>query len=164
MSWYWKYQDILRIQKEGVAMGAPTSSIFSEIYLTYLGNTKLLDILLDHHTFEYFRYIDDIRIVYKNEVTNVYDVLTLFNNITLTLKFTMEEGNDNKINFLDITISKTVNDMSFNIYRKPTTTDTIIRIDSCHPPEHNFVAVRYLTDRLKTYTLNDTDKKRQKKQ
>ena len=31
-------------------MGAPTSSIFSEIYLQYIKNTKCYDILIEHHT------------------------------------------------------------------------------------------------------------------
>jgi hypothetical protein len=33
---------------------------------------------------------------------------------------------------LDIKISKENNNPSFDIYRKPTTTDTIITNDSCH--------------------------------
>ena len=44
------------------------------------------------------------------------------------MKFTMEEENDNKINFLDITISKADKNISFNIYKKPSTTDTIIQV------------------------------------
>ena len=76
----------------------------------------------------------------------------------------MEEESDNKINFLDITISKEENNISFNTYRKPATTDTIIPSDSCHPLEHKFAAMRYLTNKLKTYTLNDTDiEKKEKK-
>jgi len=46
-------------------MGAPTSSILSEIYLQYLENTEIFDILLKHHIIGYFRYVDDILIVYK---------------------------------------------------------------------------------------------------
>jgi hypothetical protein len=44
------------------------------------------------------------------------------------MKFTMEEENGNKINFLDITISKADKNISFNIHRKPSTTDTIIQM------------------------------------
>jgi hypothetical protein len=50
-----------------------------------------------------------------------------------TTKFTIEEEKENKINFLDITISKENDNLSFDIYRKPTATDTIIPNDSCHP-------------------------------
>jgi imidazole glycerol phosphate synthase subunit HisF len=43
-----------------------------------------------------------------------------------TMKFTKEEETENEITFLDITISKEENNISFDIYRKPTTIDTII--------------------------------------
>jgi len=53
------------------------------------------------------------------------------------MKFTMEEENDNKINFLDITISKEDNNISFSIYRKPSTTDTIIQVTLITPQNIN---------------------------
>ena len=42
------------IQSEGLAMGAPTSSIFSELYLQHLENTKIYDILMNHNIEVYF--------------------------------------------------------------------------------------------------------------
>jgi hypothetical protein len=44
--------------------------------------------------------------VYKNEVINIQEVLDSFNNTTPTMTFTMEEEVNNRINFLDIIISK----------------------------------------------------------
>jgi hypothetical protein len=96
-------------------MGAPNSSIFSEIYLQYLENIKILDILLKHRIIGYVRYVDDILIVYKNEITNIHDVFNLFNNITPSMKFTLGKENDNKIKFLYITISKEENNIIQNI-------------------------------------------------
>jgi len=64
-----------------------------------------------------------------------------------TTKFTMEKEIDNKINFLD-TILKETKDLIFNIHRKPTTTDTIIPKDSCHPQKHKHAAMSYLTNRM----------------
>jgi hypothetical protein len=46
----------------------------------------------------------------------------------------MEEEFENKINFLDITISKDENNIQYNTYRNPTTTD-ITPNDSCYPPD-----------------------------
>jgi hypothetical protein len=103
---YFQYEDLQYIQEDGLAMGAPTSSIFSKIYLPYLENTKIFDIPLKHHTIGYFRYVDDIVIVYKNGMTNIQDILDTFNKITPTMTFTMEEEVNNSINFQDITISK----------------------------------------------------------
>jgi hypothetical protein len=70
----------------------------------------------------------------------------------------MESEIDNQINFLDITIRKEKNNFTFNIYRKPTTTVTIIPRVSCHPPEHEQAAIRYLINRMNTYDLKDSDK------
>jgi hypothetical protein len=50
--------------------------------------------------------------------------------LTPTLKFTIEKETENKINFLDISITTNDDSLSFSIYRKPTTTDTIIPNDS----------------------------------
>ena len=72
---------------------------------------------------------------------------------------TMEDEFKNKINFLDITISKDDNNIMFSIYRKPTETD--IPNVSCHPPEHKLAAVRYLTNRLSTHPTNNTEKEKE---
>lgn len=91
------------MQEEGLAMGAPTS-IFSEIYLQNTENTAILDILVKYHIFGYFQYVDDILNVQNKTTTNIFDVFNIFNNLMPTMKFTIEEEIDNKINFLDITI------------------------------------------------------------
>jgi hypothetical protein len=58
------------------------------------------------------------------------------------MHFTIEEEVDNRINFLDITITKVDHKISFNTYRKPTATGIIILNDSCHPPEQKLATVR----------------------
>jgi hypothetical protein len=44
------------LQKEGLTMGAPTSSIFSEIYLQYIETTEIYDNLLESQVEGYFCY------------------------------------------------------------------------------------------------------------
>ena len=44
---YFKLQDKTYLQKNGLAMGAPTSSALSEIYLQFMENTKIFVILAD---------------------------------------------------------------------------------------------------------------------
>jgi ABC-type nitrate/sulfonate/bicarbonate transport system ATPase subunit len=83
-------------------MGAPTSSILSEVYLQHVENTMIYDLLIKHKVEGYFRYADDILVMYKDN-TNIYRMLD--DNLASTMKFTLEEQN-NKINFLDITIAK----------------------------------------------------------
>ena len=75
----------------------------------------------------------------------------------------MEKETDNSINFLDVTIRKENDTLTFNIYRKPTTTDSIIPRDSCHPQEHKYVPIRHLINRMNTYNLNAANKDEEKK-
>jgi hypothetical protein len=146
---YFSFQNKIYVQNEGLAMGAPTSSILSEVYLQHIEHTKSAELLLRHKVEGYFRYVDDILIMYKEDRTNTRDILNDFNTITPNMKFTLEEE-ENKINYLDITITRKHDSLSFEIYRKPTTTDVIIPNDSCHPSEHKTAAIRYFCNRIKT--------------
>jgi hypothetical protein len=122
-------------------MGSPTSSIFPKISLQYLKNTIMYDILLHNITIGYFRYFDAILIVYNNTITNTQEVFDSFNDLTPSVIFTMGKELDNKFNFLDITIQKEHDTVTFSVYRKPTTTVSIIPNDSCHPQENKYAAI-----------------------
>jgi hypothetical protein len=154
---HFKFKDKTYIQKKGLAVGAPTSSILSEIFLQYLENTVIHDILRKADIIGYFRYVDDILILYKADKTNVNNILKQFNNLAPELNFTLEMENQ-KINFLDLTLTRHHNKLHINIYRKPTTTDAIIPQDFCHPQEHKLVAARYFTNRILTYSIDPVDK------
>jgi len=112
-----------------LAMGAPTYSIFSEIYLQYMEHTKIYEIFHKIRVEGYFRYVDDILIVYNENHTAINEVHNMFNSISPDLNFTLEQEQDG-LNFLDLTIKKTTNKMVFDINRKTTTSDSIISNDS----------------------------------
>jgi hypothetical protein len=103
---YFQFQNKCYIQERGLAMGAPSSSILSEIFLQYLEQNKVHKILTDHNILGYFRYVDDILIVFNNNITDIHTVFKSFNELSPTIKFTMETELDNQINFLDITIHR----------------------------------------------------------
>jgi hypothetical protein len=143
-------------------MGAPASSIFSELYLQYIEHTALYDILIHNCILGYFRYVDDILLIYDIEKTDIHTVLNSFNNATANLKFTIEEEEENRINFLDITITRGKHCFVYDIYRKPTATDIIIPRESCHPHEHKLSAIRYLRNRHETYPIAEQNKQKEK--
>jgi hypothetical protein len=158
---YFQFLNRLYWQEKGLAMGSPTSSIFSQIYLQYIQNTAIFDILKYNNAIGYFRYIDDILIVYNKTTTDILQVFYSFNRLMPTMKFTMESEIDNKINFLDVTIMKS-HKLTFNVYRKPTT-DSIIPNDSSQPTEHKLAAIRYLTNRMNTYSLSTANKEKERR-
>jgi hypothetical protein len=146
-------------QLTGMTMVVPSSGILSEIYHQNLESTKIIEILTQHNIIGYFRYVDDILIVYDENSTDIHKVPKTFNNLAPTIKFTLETETNNYINFLDVSIQNTGNKLTFNIYRKPTATDVIIPIDSCHPPEQKHAAIRYMINRMNSYKLDNANKK-----
>jgi hypothetical protein len=103
---YFQFTDQTYVQHDGLAMGAPTSSILSEFYLQHLENSKIYDILLNFSVIGYYRYVDDLLIIYNESKTDIEDLLHCFNNIAPKLNFTMEKETKGNINFLDLTIHR----------------------------------------------------------
>jgi hypothetical protein len=98
---YFTFQNKYYYQNNGLAMGAPSSAILSEIYLQHLDHTEIINIIIRHNITGYFRYVDDILMVYDEEQRDINEVHTAFNKLAPTIKFTIETENDNAINFLD---------------------------------------------------------------
>jgi hypothetical protein len=69
----------------------------------------------------------------------------------------MEQEQD-KINFLDIIIQRTENNLIYSIYRKSTVTDTIIHNILCHPIQHKMSAINYMINRLNTYPMKKNER------
>jgi len=143
MSWYeivtqqnyFKNNDQIIIQKDGLAMGAPSSSIISEIFLQNIEQKHLPSIAKKHNLTNYFRYVDDILIVYDAQQTDIASLLADFNSLHPKLQFTKETEQNNQINYLDITIHRQKTKVKISIYRKPTYTYTIIPFTSNHPTQ-----------------------------
>jgi hypothetical protein len=93
-------------------------------------------------------------------MTNISNTLDEFNMIHPKIMFTMEEEQDKKIIYLDITIVKTHNRLQLGIYKKPTTRDRIIHNDLCHPYGLKKTAINYLISRMNKYSLTPTETKK----
>jgi hypothetical protein len=138
-------------------MRAPTSAILAEVFIQYLQYTKIVDILQKSQIIYYHRYVDDILIIYNAHTTKINDVLDEFNKIHMKVKFTIEKEENNKINFLDLSISKTRNRIQLSIYRKPTTTHLIIHNNLWHPPPPQHKRT-YLLNRINQYPITPENK------
>jgi hypothetical protein len=141
-------------QTDGLAMGAPTSAILAETYLQHMEHEQIYPILIRQEIIGYFRYVDDILIIYDQNKTNIEHTLNEFNKLQSSIKFTMEKEIHHSINFLDLTIHREEENLKFTIYRKPTQTDIIIPNSSCHPNEHKRASINYLLNRMHVYPIN----------
>jgi hypothetical protein len=150
---YFQFKQQCYKQTTGLAMGTSISAILAEVYIPYIEHKKLYPVLKKHQIIAYFRYVNNILIIYNQNKTNIEEPLTEFNKQTASIKFTIKIGQKNSINFLDLAIHLKRTKLEFRIYRKPTQTDTIIPNDSCHPHEHKVASINYLINRVHTYPI-----------
>jgi hypothetical protein len=134
-------------------MDTPTSALLSEIYLQHTEHNQILD-LIKHKIISYHRYVDDILLVYNTLHTDINKTLKEFNDIHHKILFTTEEEIDNQITFLDLSISRTPNNLQFGIFRKPTAIDKMIHNTPCHTTEHKISGINYLINRI-TYSISE---------
>jgi hypothetical protein len=118
----------------------------AEVDIQHFEHTSIADSLNKHKIIDYYRYADDILIIYDEQKTNITNTLEDFNAIYPKLKFTMEQQTQNRINHFDLTIKKNQNKLNFEIYTKPITTEMILHNTSYHKDEHKKSAINYITE------------------
>jgi hypothetical protein len=72
---YFQFNQEYYKQIDGLAMEAPTSSILAEIYVQNMEHTKIYRILIKQQIITYFRYVDDILIIYDQKKTYINHTL-----------------------------------------------------------------------------------------
>lgn len=63
----------------GLAMRAPTSTVSAETSIQYLERTIIVNILNKNQIIDYYRYVDNILIIYNAQTTNISANLDEFN-------------------------------------------------------------------------------------
>jgi hypothetical protein len=86
---YMQINDQFYKHEAGLAMGAPTSPIIAETFIQQLEH-KLINILNKYRIIDYYRYVDDVRIIYNENNTNINNTLEECNTIHPKIKFTIE--------------------------------------------------------------------------
>jgi hypothetical protein len=87
---YFSHNHNIMTQRNGLAMGAPSSGLIAEIFLQHTEHKHLPSITQKHKIVNYFRYVDDILVIFDSTHTYVPDILTDFNVIHPHLHFTAE--------------------------------------------------------------------------
>ena len=119
--WY----DIYHPNK-AVAMGSPISGTMAEIFLQYIENRHLKQLLDSKNIIFYNRNVDDIFIIYDTTRTTADSIHNYTNNVHNCLQLNPTHENNTQMNFLDLCIIRETNKLEIDIYRKPTTTDITI--------------------------------------
>ena len=121
---YFTYNNQYFHQEDGLAMGSPISCFLAEIYMNHFENRHIFN---NNNTYKnyiifYSRYVDDTFIIYNGTNRQLENFKSYLNKINKNIQFTLEIESNSSINFLDLTIQKTVDEKLFKIYRKATTT------------------------------------------
>ena len=145
---YFQYNNKLYSQKEGLVMGGPLSALLSEIYMqNYETNNILNNNIYCTYIKAYYRYVDDTFILFSGSNRQAQNFVNYLNKINKHIQFTLEIQINNKLNFLDLTVSIIKNKFDFNIDRKPTQTDAILPNDYNHPYSKNYYfLIQYCID------------------
>jgi hypothetical protein len=81
-------------------MGAPSSGLISELFLQQMEHVHLPRLSTKHKIIDYFRYMDDILLIFGSNHTDIQTVLNNVNAIHPKVKFTAELKTDTKIKLL----------------------------------------------------------------
>ena len=146
------YNNVL-IQKEGLTMGAPSSSLIAVFFLQHIEHQHMARLSMTHKIITYFRCVDDILIIFYPNHSSIQTILAEFDTLHQKLQFAAEMEENETINYRDTTIHRTPSNWKTAIYRKPTFTDTIIPYTSNHPSQHKYAAAKFLYNKLHTYNL-----------
>ena len=113
------------IQHEGFAMGSPLSASMANIFLCYHERKWLQDCPQDFKPLFYRRYVDDTFMIFKKK-EHVDQFFNYINEKHRNIKFTKENENEDKLDFLDVRINKREVSGSYSfilgIFRKATFT------------------------------------------
>lgn len=67
----------------------------------------------------------------------------------------MEEENNGRLPFLDVMVERHYDNLSFDVYRKPTSTKRYITTNSFHPQSHKDAAFHSMAHRLCNFHLSE---------
>ena len=125
---YFQY-NIFYKQKFVLPMGSPLNGVLACIYLEFLESGPFKYIM--PNTARYFRYIDDILLIYLQDL-DLYSITNWLNNVEPSTKFTYEIESNSTLPFLDILLIRNINKLEFKVYRKPTCKNDQIHFYSHH--------------------------------
>lgn len=134
-------------QRSGLAMGSCLSPFLSEVFMNHLEEIIMKSRFANFLT-AYKRYVDDVCIVWSGSERDLADFLLFVNTLHERITFTMEREVEGQLPFLDLLLTRNNNSISFDIYRKPTSTDNVIQYSSNSPFSHKFSAFNSLFYRL----------------
>ena len=143
-------------QIDGVAMGSPLGPVLANIFMGH--HEKLwLEQYPGQGLLFYRRYVDDIFYLFEHK-EQVQEFLEYINNQHPNIKFTCEEEENNKLPFLDVSISKAEGrNFDTTTYRKSTYTGLLTNFTSFTSIQYKVGLIKTLIDRARKINSSMTN-------
>lgn len=139
---------------DGMAMGSPLSPAMANFFMEHFEERALNSAPLRPSVF--FRYVDDIFMVWPHGVEALGNFVEHMNNIHSNIQFTIETEEEGRLPFLDVLIQrKSDGRLGHSVYRKPTHTDLYLSAQSFHHPLQKRAVLNTLIFRAKTVSDED---------
>ncbi|UYV73886.1 ACSF2 [Cordylochernes scorpioides] len=143
---YFRYGDKFYRQKDGTAMGCPTSMIIADIVMASVDKKA---ILIEGIKI-WGRYIDDVFAVIRKE--NLDEIMVMLNNLEKGIEFTVETEREGFLSFLDVGLTrKEDGSILTSVFRKPTDCGIHLNFNSNNPMIHKRQVIKSLVERAKQY-------------
>ena len=117
-------------QKQGTAIGTKMAPQYAILFMSALEETLLESSPLKPMV--WWRYIDDIFLLWEHGEDSLKAFLEHINKAHPTIKFTAEVSKD-KVNFLDVEVTRKGNKLVTDLFVKPTDTHQYLDFTSSHP-------------------------------
>jgi hypothetical protein len=118
-------------QEDGMAMGSSLSPIFADIFMEDFEERTLLS--APYKPRLWLRYVDDTFVIWPHDQPKLDSWLESLNNISPSIRLTMEKEINNKLPFLDVCVERIGNTLSTSVFRKSTHTGQYLNFNSNHP-------------------------------
>lgn len=145
---YFELQGKIYRQDEGMAMGSPLSPIFANIFMEEFEQKAIETSTLKPKV--WLRYVDDTFVVWSHGDDKLNTFTQHLNNISPTIKLTVEKENYNTLPFLDVQVTRENCSLKTSVYRKKTHTGRYLNFNSNHSTSVKEGVAFSLFDRAKS--------------
>ena len=118
---YFKFNNSIFKQKEGLSMGSSISPLVANIFLNSFEISVLNSCPLDFKPSFYKRYLDDTFLLFQS-AEQAQKFFAYINSCHDSIKFTFEGESNNSLPFLDVNITRSQNKFVTTVFRKATFT------------------------------------------